>query len=93
MAVVNRYTQRTPARYNPRSFQELMTAPAYMREQHDNIEAGMAELETAIAQVDPLDLHSNEAKLEQERLYNSITEQADILNSCLLYTSPSPRDA
>ena len=81
MAVVNRYTQRTPARYNARSFEEMMVAPAYMREQHDNITIGMGELESAIAKVDPLALHSEEARMEQQRLYDSITQQAEVLNA------------
>jgi len=80
MAVVNRYTQTTPARYNPRTFDEMMVPAAYMREQHNALDLGMAEIGTAITKTDPLDIHSDAAKAEQQRLYDQITEQADILN-------------
>jgi len=79
MATVNRYTQLQPARYNPRSLQEMMVAPSYMREQHDALDLGRAELETQLAQVDPLSIHGDLAKAEQERLYNQMSKQADTL--------------
>lgn len=79
MAVVNRYSRIQPARYNPRSLQELMVAPQYMRQQHDAIQSGLSQTETALAQVDPLSIHSEAARMEQDKLYNQITEQADLL--------------
>jgi len=82
MATVNRYTQLTPAQYNPFSLQELMMAPSYMRQQHDAMDAAAAELETLIpATVDPLDIHSQEALKEQERLYNMIDKEVSQLAS------------
>ena len=78
---VNRYTKLTPAKFDPYSFQELMAVPAYKREQHDNLDAGIAEIEGKLAEVDPLDVHSNLAKQEQERLYNDLLSQRDKLSS------------
>tara|TARA_R110002124_G_scaffold281430_1_gene455694 strand:- start:49649 stop:51472 length:1824 start_codon:yes stop_codon:yes gene_type:complete len=80
MAVVNRYTNIEPARYNPMSLQELMMAPQYKRNQNDKLLEASSGLETEIAKIDPLDIHSDVAKQEQERLYNSINEQTDLLN-------------
>jgi hypothetical protein len=79
MAVVNRFTQVQPSVYNPRSFQELMIAPQYMRKQHDILEEGLAGIEAKVGAVDPLDIHGADAQMEQKRLYDQITEQADIL--------------
>lgn len=80
MATVNRYSQLTPAQYNPYSLQELMLAPAYMRQQHDALTQGSAELDAKIAEVDPLSLHSDVAAQEQKRLYDMIQQQVDTLN-------------
>lgn len=81
MAVVNRYTQTAPPRYTPRTLQELMMVPQYMRQNQDAIELGLSQAQTNVAtKVDPLSLHSEEAQMEQQKLYDQITEQADILN-------------
>tara|TARA_R110000822_G_scaffold73853_18_gene177656 strand:- start:553 stop:2460 length:1908 start_codon:yes stop_codon:yes gene_type:complete len=80
MATVNRYTQVQPSVYNPRSLQELMIAPQYMRQQHDAVETGLAQTEAALAQVDPLDIHSETARMEQQKIYDNITGQAEALN-------------
>ena len=80
--VVNRYTQlpQNAYTYNPRSLQELMIAPAYMREQHNALEENIAATETALAQIDNDQLHNPLVQAEQERLYNQLQQQADMLN-------------
>jgi hypothetical protein len=80
MAVANRYTNIQPSRYNPRSLQELMIAPQYMRQQHTAIEDGLSGVNTELAQVDPLDIHSEQARMEQSKMYDNITQQSDRLN-------------
>lgn len=79
MATVNRYTNIEPAKYNPRSLQELMMVPVYKRQQHTATEEQLAAAETALAQVDPLALHSDRAKMEQQKLYDQITAQSEQL--------------
>jgi hypothetical protein len=78
---VNRYTQVSNPRYNPRSLQELMIAPMYMREQHDNLLNTSAALETEIAKSDPLAVHSDAIAKEQARLYEGINKEVDMLNT------------
>ena len=80
MAVVNRYTQTAPARYDARSLQEMMVAPQYKRQQHTAIEDGMAGVEAGVAKVQSLPFMKEEADLEKGRLYDEIVNQADILN-------------
>jgi len=79
MATVNRFTNIEPAKYNPRSLQELMMVPAYKRQQHTATEEQLAAAETALAQVDPLAIHSDLAKMEQQKLYDQITAQSEQL--------------
>src|SRR5690606_18000585 len=79
--VMNRYSNITPSQYSPMTLQELMMAPAYKRQQHDAMSEGIAETEAALAQVDPLDVHSDLARQEQERLYNDLTAQSERLNA------------
>lgn len=81
MARVNRYTQIQPGNYNPMSLQELMLVPAYKRNEHDKLLEAASTIETGIAQADPLALHNEVARKEQERLYNNINKQVDLLNS------------
>lgn len=79
MPTINRYTDIQPARYNPMSLQELMLVPQYKRTQHDNLlEAGSA-LNEGLLQADPLDIHSDAVRAEQERIGNSIQSQVDLL--------------
>jgi len=56
-------------------------APAYKRQQHDSISEAIAETEAELAQVDPLDVHSDLARQEQERLYNDLMAQSERLNA------------
>jgi len=80
MAKVNRYTNIQPAQYNPMSLQELMLVPQYKRTQHDNLlEAGSA-INEGLLQVNPLDIHSDAARKEQEKISNSIQSQVDLLS-------------
>ena len=81
MGQVNRYTRIQPERYNARSLQETMMAPQYMRQQHDAIDSKIADTETALAQIDPLDVHSDVARMEQQKLYDQLTSQAEKLTA------------
>lgn len=80
MATVNRYTNIQPANYNPMSLQELMLVPQYKRQQHDKLLEASSAVETGIAQADPLSIHNEAAKQEQDRLYDNINKQVDMLN-------------
>jgi len=53
--------------------------PAYKRQQHTATEEQLAAAETALAQVDPLAIHSDLAKMEQQKLYDQITAQSEQL--------------
>lgn len=79
MATVNRFTQLQPSRYNPMSLQELMLVPAYKRQQHDAISENIAKTESALANIDPLQVHSELAKTEQKKLYDQLQLQAEML--------------
>lgn len=78
---VNRYTKLTPTTYNPRTLQELMVAPSYMRKQHDLADEAIGQYETEIAKVDPLTVHSELAMQEQKRLQDELSGYADELAS------------
>lgn len=80
MAGINRYTNAEPARYNPMSLQELMLTPQYKRSQHDMLLEKSSNLETEIANINPLNIHSDAAKVEQENLYSSINDQVENIN-------------
>jgi len=79
MATVNRYTNIQPARYTPRTLQELMVAPSYMRGQHNQLDEARAGIETQLAQIDPLLIHSDVAKQKQAELYTKMSKQAEDL--------------
>lgn len=81
MARINRFTNITPANYNPMSLQELMLVPQYKRQQHDQLLEAASNIETGIAQADPLAIHNEAARKEQERLYSNIQNQVELLNS------------
>lgn len=69
MAVVNRYSRPIQySTYNPRSLQELMIAPSYMRQQHDALDLGRMELDSKLAQVSGLDVHNERLKEQQDLL-------------------------
>jgi hypothetical protein len=77
---VNRYTQTQENRYQPRTLQELMLAPAYKRGKHDEMDASISEYETALAQFSGMDTHDTRLKEEQKKLYDKMTSQRDKLN-------------
>ena len=76
---INRYTKTSQARFNPMSLEELMMVPAYKRQQHDAMSSNLASVEAELAKVDSLDIHSDLARKEQERLYNQLKQQSDKL--------------
>jgi len=80
MATVNRYTKVARNVYQPRTLQELMIAPAYKREKHDNLEASISEYETALAQFSAASPHEKQLQEEQQRLYEDMLAQRDLLN-------------
>lgn len=80
MATVNAYTQINPTGYNPRSLQELMVAPQYMRQQHDTLDAQRAQAEANLAQLDYLDIHDDIVSPEQEKLHNKLNQSAEQLS-------------
>tara|TARA_R110000822_G_scaffold302649_2_gene427000 strand:- start:59303 stop:61639 length:2337 start_codon:yes stop_codon:yes gene_type:complete len=79
MPTINRYSKPTIARYNPESLQEMMIAPTYMREQHDNLDVARGEMESQLAQYDSNNIHSDALRAEQENLYNQMQMQGDKL--------------
>lgn len=81
MAEVNRYTQIQGPRYNPRTLQELMVAPMYKRQQHDELLNNSSLMDSALVNVDPLDIHADVATKEQQRLQEQMKQQVDLLNS------------
>ena len=81
MATINRFTKHSNPRFDPMSLQELMMVPSYKRQKHDELEAANVAMETKLAEIDPLDVHSELAMQEQERLYKALQDQAEQLNS------------
>lgn len=81
MATVNRYTKTVDNVYQPRSLQELMIAPAYKRQKHDELETAISQYESALAQADSMDTHSDRLKEEQQKLYDKMLAQRDKLNA------------
>ena len=78
---INRYTNVSIPRYTPRTLQELMIAPAYMRGQHDTLDVARGELEAQLAQYDSLSEHDKLLAGEQKKLYDEMTKQGDLLES------------
>lgn len=81
MATVNRYTQYQPTRYNPRSLQEMMMAPQYMRTRHDAADQGLAELRALSANIYNDPIHDELVGKELDRIDTMIGEQAELLAS------------
>ena len=74
---INRYTNLTPSRYNPLSYQELAATPAAQRARHDQLIAQQEILRQGLAKVDPLDVHVNEALTLKNDINNQINDQAE----------------
>lgn len=72
MATVNRYTQVQPAQFQARSLQETLMVPQYMREQHDNLDAGKAALEGELAKIDSLDFHSDAVNEKRNQIQQKL---------------------
>lgn len=81
MATVNRYTQTQENIYQPRTLQELMVAPAYKRQKHDELDAGIAQYETQLAQSDATSEHMGVLKERQDKLYQQMLSQRDKLET------------
>ena len=78
MSVINRYNRPTQgAQYNPLSLQEIMMVPLLKRQQHDELLNNLATTQSGVAQVDPLDLHSEAAIAEQSRIEQALQRQID----------------
>lgn len=78
---INRYTQTSQARYNPRSLQEMMLAPQYMRENHSKLEENMAEHAGLLDEISSYPAHSKAAKAEKERLLSALQERVEGLST------------
>lgn len=76
---INRYSQITPSRFNPLSFQEIIATPAMQRKRHDDLIAQQEILKTGINKVDPLQVHFNEALSLKSDINNQIQSQAEQL--------------
>ena len=76
---INAYSQPTRARYNPRTLQDQMIAPMYMREQHNALDESRAALEGQIAQQDGMAEHDAVLQAEQAKLYAELQAQGDTL--------------
>ena len=77
----NRYTDITPAVYDPMSMQEIMMAPMLKRKQHDQVSADLSALDAELAKIDPLEVHTEYAKAERAKLADQIQQQAETLAS------------
>ena len=88
---VNRYTNIEPAKYNPRSLQELMMVPAYKRQQHDALDVSSADLEQKIGELQSLKTDNPIVQAEQQKLKEKLTNQSDVL-ATKGFTSTSKSD-
>lgn len=77
----NRYAQYSMPKYTPRTLQDLMVAPAYMRGQHDALDVQRGEMEASLAQYDSLAEHSDILKAKQQELYDEMSAQAGTLET------------
>jgi hypothetical protein len=74
---MNRYDSGTVAKFNPLSFQEIMLAPAMMRQKHDS---SIAAAEAMRLNPNPLDKHFNRALELKQQMDNRISSEVDKLN-------------
>src|SRR4030066_107203 len=88
---INRYTNIQPARYTPRTLQELMMVPAYKRQQHDLLDVSSADLEQKIGELQSLKTDDPIVQAEQQKLKEKLTNQSDIL-ATKGFTSTSKSD-
>ena len=78
---MNRYTQITPSQFNPLSLEEVMLVPSMKRKQHDDTIAKQEGIRQKLAEVDPLDVHNEEAIRLRESMNNKLDAQAQQLAS------------
>lgn len=76
---MNRYTQLSSASYNPMTLQELMLAPSYLRQKHDENQNTIAGFETELAKVNRLDVHADLTSARQKELYDELSGFSDEL--------------
>lgn len=76
---MNRYTQLTPSQFNPLSLEEFMLVPSIKRKQHDQILASQEGIRQKLTEVDPLDVHQEEAIRLREEMNNKLDAQAQQL--------------
>lgn len=81
MATINRFTQYQPARYTPRTLQELMVAPAYKRQKHGQLQQNISSLDAALDQYQSLNIDNPKFQAEKERLQQALDSQMEKLNS------------
>lgn len=74
---MNRYDTASVAKFNPMSFQEVMFAPAMMRQKHDS---SIAAAEAMRLNPDPLDVHYNRALQLKQEMDGKISSEVDRLN-------------
>ena len=76
---MNRYDVASVAKFNPLSYQEIMTAPLAMREKHDSLDAQRELLRQGLAKINPHEKYYEEAVKLKDELNNQINTQADLL--------------
>lgn len=80
MATINRYTQQSLPRYNPTQLQEMLIAPQYMRQRHDEMANQTGEFSEMLDQFSNYHIHDDIAQEERDRLNTEIESFVDNLN-------------
>lgn len=73
---INRYSTLTPSQFKPLSMEEIMLVPSMKRKQHDQLLANQESIHQKLAEVDPLDVHREEAIKLREEINNRLNQQA-----------------
>lgn len=73
---INRYSTLTPSQFNPLSLEEVMLVPSMKRKQHDQLLANQEAIRQKLTEVDPLDVHQEEAIRLREDMNNKLDQQA-----------------
>jgi hypothetical protein len=77
---INRYTNITPAQYNPMSLEELMMVPMLKRKQHDELLNNIAATQSALAQTDYLDVHEDKVLGIRKKLEEELQRQVEAVS-------------
>lgn len=80
MPSINRYTQYRPATYTPRTLQETLLAPQYMRQQHDNLINQYSAENDLLDNYSGLDIHASQLGAAKEALRQGLNEQVSQLD-------------